>query len=1108
MLKYFPRNSTATQALSISQQKEFDTLHTTLRGFILSFSQGNTRLADLLAYEATLTRAHITDKIAPVAQEATLRRMEGESRAANGRVREAIKDTKDSQVAMNLEAAMNSRLDRLLESLKYPAMNGRRNQIKNPCPETFEWIFNYSMGNVRQGDSDGDNNIEGSDKTSDNEPLSAFTDNHVSAGSERPIQDNDKWDLHIFDIWERERHELRVRDASQKFCQWLQAPETNPFWICGKPGSGKSTFVKFLSEHPTTLKMLNALDTEEAPGFKVLSHFIWISGQPMEAKIKGVLCSLIYQLVQTNRDRSYGVSQAILNKFPCVEFKDSHSDWSARELKEVLFFVTSSSLVGPHCIFIDGLDEIDPSEGPGELLQLLSEMRSIPKLKLCVSSRPEPRLHDYLKGFPMIEIQHLTHADIWQFTSRSLRKEFQRECSTTFNMKAEQYRSLVGSICHMAEGVFFWVTLALKSLCRGLSGNDSFEELERRLRLLPNDIRGLYRDMWSRIGEDEEMYQKDAAVYINLILARGSFHRSYSHGVVERADLEVLLAKNTTLAEEILHSGGGFTLTPEYLEEKCDTMLHHIRVRCAGLLEVVHQKVPPAAYRGNRSSSTSASIRLVHRSVKDFLELDPEGKRLLSHDTSSSQDRHIRLVRAWLAIVSIDSKLDHWFSALDRYWNPLDILSDVNRLQQQGAITQSHFDQIVNLIESLLPGTIASSIWGKIPRYGNNAYRRMHTCQAHVDWLGLAAHSRSFDFFKEAFNRRNKGKLKAQLSPAYRTYLFIQAGLPGHKWLEGHTMSAEDKVTNSWSLGSWLLEDGAPIDPDHITLPCICGHILHRPKCLIPWTAISTVIANMFWHREFQLAHRTQSLQTTKELLNRDGIGRTLGRQIPMKLFLSKKHWDVDVLGIEILSYYAGTWPTHSASRPWRYMVVDMPAKQVLQFILRIIYPPQQQHYDTALRTEVETALSRIAVEEEYPGYKRLSIPVGSFVMKRSHITTTNPVYISKLEACLERATVIAKEVEEKEMRQSLLSLSLRGPPSSNGLLTYHLLDVPGLRDLVEELNSSNERRCSYDEMVKDWIDLDVMWSIYDPRLQIPKMWVDSTENKDEAGGLVNQTSL
>lgn len=97
----------------------------------------------------------------------------------------------------------------------------------------------------------------------------------------------------------------------------------------------------------------------------------------------------------------------------------------------------------------------------------------------------------------------------------------------------------------MAEGVVLLVTLALKSLQSGLSRDDNFEELEQRLRLLPKDIRSLYKAMWSRLGEGEEIYQKDAAVYLNLILARQSLFSYYINGIA-RVDLEVLLAKNST----------------------------------------------------------------------------------------------------------------------------------------------------------------------------------------------------------------------------------------------------------------------------------------------------------------------------------------------------------------------------------------------------------------------------------------------------------------------------------------------------------------------------------------------------------------------------------
>ncbi len=52
----------------------------------------------------------------------------------------------------------------------------------------------------------------------------------------------------------------------------------------------------------------------------------------------------------------------------------------------------------PHsyCLFVDGLDEIDSSDGGQfSLLELLQDLRDeIPGLKMCVSSRPQPILKE------------------------------------------------------------------------------------------------------------------------------------------------------------------------------------------------------------------------------------------------------------------------------------------------------------------------------------------------------------------------------------------------------------------------------------------------------------------------------------------------------------------------------------------------------------------------------------------------------------------------------------------------------------------------------------------------------------------------------------------
>ena len=111
--------------------------------------------------------------------------------------------------------------------------------------------------------------------------------------------------------------------------------------------------------------------------------------------------------------------------------------------------------IRPSCLFIDGLDEVDPSDGQLWLIDLLRDLQSIPRLKLCVSSRPEPLLQQYLKQFPMFEIQDLTYADIWLFASHTLRSLFPE---THLNSEVEEYRHLILAIenvyLHYDSGLF------------------------------------------------------------------------------------------------------------------------------------------------------------------------------------------------------------------------------------------------------------------------------------------------------------------------------------------------------------------------------------------------------------------------------------------------------------------------------------------------------------------------------------------------------------------------------------------------------------------------------------------------------------------------------
>jgi len=168
-----------------------------------------------------------------------------------------------------------------------------------------------------------------------------------------------------------------------------------------------------------------------------------------------------------------------------------------------------------YCLFIDGLDEIHPSDGQTTLLGILADLRTVPHLKVCVSSRPEPTLTKHLSSSPSFRIQDLTHADIRKFASQSLRNAL-RGYQLTYTM--EQYSDLVLEICRMADGVFLWVVLALKSILDGLDRLDQFDELNRRLSVVPTDIKDLYKSIWDRAATDKDVYREDVATCLRLVL--------------------------------------------------------------------------------------------------------------------------------------------------------------------------------------------------------------------------------------------------------------------------------------------------------------------------------------------------------------------------------------------------------------------------------------------------------------------------------------------------------------------------------------------------------------------------------------------------------------
>lgn len=149
--------------------------------------------------------------------------------------------------------------------------------------------------------------------------------------------DGNNWDPQATTSWD-------------SFSDWLRSTDY-VYWISGKPGSGKTTLIKSLLGQPQAKTYLD----QRNPGAIIVSHFFWRPGIVMQQSIKGLMSSLLHQLLLGEP----GVADNVLRSSTDNTRNDSDTDWSTEELQRTLHHVISG-YPRPVAVFLDGLDEVLP----------------------------------------------------------------------------------------------------------------------------------------------------------------------------------------------------------------------------------------------------------------------------------------------------------------------------------------------------------------------------------------------------------------------------------------------------------------------------------------------------------------------------------------------------------------------------------------------------------------------------------------------------------------------------------------------------------------------------------------------------------------------------
>ncbi|KAK3689216.1 hypothetical protein B0T22DRAFT_367154, partial [Podospora appendiculata] len=472
---------------------------------------------------------------------------------------------------------------RLLKSLKYDGMNEHRNMINENHEGTFQWIFADSGTTANDTDSES---------------------TWPSANTSRSQHSNQaKW---------------------SSFPNWLQS-DGKLYWVSGKAGAGKSTLMSFLIHNTRTHGSLQRWRSST----RIIAHFLWSSGRPLQKSTKGILCSLLHQLLSCDEE---GLDST-LQKFPASHAKDDDTDWSEAELEAALVHAIST-VSHATCVFIDGLDEIIPSDGPFKIIELVSRLQDAHNIKLCISSRPEPAFETQFSQLPKLRLQDLTKPEIRCYVTATM-KSYSASTQKELCPGCERF---IDVLCWKADGVFLWVRLVLNSMRKGLTNGDSLDLLQRRLDKLPGDIYELFKDMWSRLGEDAEFYQATAAKHFNFVLQDGTISGEFKPtGQSGLRVLSLMIATDSQASTAVLDPVGNLNFSDDYFVRRCEAVIKHVQTRCAGLLEY-----GPCVDFDN--------IRFIHRSARDFLLSSTEGSEILSHDHSNADERLIQLLRVYLVI--------------------------------------------------------------------------------------------------------------------------------------------------------------------------------------------------------------------------------------------------------------------------------------------------------------------------------------------------------------------------------------------------------------------------------------------------------------------------
>lgn len=343
------------------------------------------------------------------------------------------------------------------------------------------------------------------------------------------------------------RHET-IKSAHANTCGWLLArpeyrhwlmpeevPQRSFFWIKGKPGSGKSTIMKYL----LTDIIRQAQDSDRVTAI-VLPFFFNARGEDLEKSTIGLYRTLLFLLLHQDTRL-----QRVLDTLPRFNLKTGKPDfngWTIETLQRLFEqsahkVRTSASLI---CV-IDALDECEEAQ-VREMVTFFENLSDSGGdhaarncFRTCFSSRHYPHITVNNSIELVLEDQEDHRQDIASYLRVGLRGH------------GQMVDEIKVRILERSSGIFLWVCLVVKILNIEYD-HGRIHAMRKRLDEIPDGLDDLFYDILTR--DTQRMDELILALQLLLFARRPLYPEELYHAILVGIEPESLVPWDSKSGEE------------------------------------------------------------------------------------------------------------------------------------------------------------------------------------------------------------------------------------------------------------------------------------------------------------------------------------------------------------------------------------------------------------------------------------------------------------------------------------------------------------------------------------------------------------------------------